>query len=345
MTEYLFVYGTLLKGESQNSRLNGCILEEYLSIPGELYDTGYGFPAAYLNGDQESVIFGELYRLPRESASFIELLDSYEDIPNGIFERNTIKVNTESCYIYSLKDPRIPGNFFKIKPGSWLRYCSYIKNDPVTFALNFENAHKRYYRYITESSIITVPGTGGILVSAPHATNHIRLKKYKIFERYTAAVAVLMHSVLDTSSVYTNSVSMTDPNYYDESEFKRSLAEIAGVKKLDFVLDIHGTGEEREEDIYPGVGDSGEFLLGKDQIIDFLYKSADEYGLKCGSLGKFPAAKQQTVTKYCALNLGVPSMQLEINRKYRMPEKHPENFITLINFLKNFLSKIKTRNE
>ena len=113
----------------------------------------------------------------------------------------------------------------------------------------------------------------------------------------------------------------------------------------DFVLDIHGTGEEKENDIYPGVGTEREFLLGNELILELLYKSAEKYGLRCGDLGKFPAAKQQTVTKYCALSLGIPSMQLEINKCFREPEKHPEKFIKLLKFLENFLSEIKKRNE
>jgi len=341
MAEYIFVYGTLLKGESFNSLLKGCILKEYLSIPGILYDTGNGFPAAYLKNNTDSRIYGELYKLPANNERIIRGVDFYEDMPSGIFKRNTIKINSENCLIYNIKDPGLLIDLEEIESGSWLEFCKTIKNDPLSFALNFENSQKFHYRHLTKDSIITLPGSFNILVSAPHATNHIRFNKVKIFERYTAAIAALMHSIVGTSSVYTNSVSITDPNYYDQCEYKQFLKEFSRKSTQHFVLDIHGTGENRKCDIYPGIGRNMEFLLGNSGILEDLTDSAVKFGIKCGGLDKFPASKQQTVTKYCASKLGIPSMQLEINKKYRQPDKYPEKFLTLIVFLKDFLEKIK----
>jgi len=42
----LFVYGTLLSGEPLHSRLSGCKLISAFEVPGRLYDTGAGYPAA-----------------------------------------------------------------------------------------------------------------------------------------------------------------------------------------------------------------------------------------------------------------------------------------------------------
>ena len=182
-------------------------------------------------------------------------------------------------------------------------------------------------------------------MTAPHATNHIRMKKFKVFERYTGALSVLLHSLTGSASLYTNSVSISDPNYYDDCDFKEKLGVICKENRRYFLLDIHGTGEEREYDIYPGVGKDKEFLLGHNEYLEDLFITARKYSISCGSLDKFPASKQQTVTKYAATRLGVPSMQLEINRKYRLPENNPEKFLLLVEFLREFLGKIKKRNE
>ena len=345
MAEYLFVYGTLLKGESNNFRLKHCMLVDYGSVPGKLYDTKKGYPVARYDSDVESRIFGEIYKLPDNGDQLMSALDSYEDIPNNIYIRNKIELNNKSTFIYTGHVSSFVKNLEEISSGSWLKYSRAIKNDPLTFAKNFEGSHKNYYRNTQIESIITLPGKTKILVSAPHATNHVRLSKLKRYEVYTAALTVLLHSYLDITAIYTNSVTDPDPNYYDKSRYKKILENYSHRSGFDFVIDLHGTGEERDADIYPGIGKNKEFLLGNDYILKELYKSAEKYSIKCGGLDMFPASKQDTVTKFCSKRLGIPSMQLEINKSFRQPETNPDKFKALVSFLVEFLSNIKKGNE
>lgn len=345
MAEYLFVYGTLLKGEPGNTLINNCILEDYLSIPGTLYNTGLGFPAASLIFNKDSRIFGELYRLPNENKLLLKELDDYENTSEGLFNRDSIKIKNNDCFIYSLKDPGFFNEERSILSGSWLEFSHNIKEDPVSFAVNFEQKQVFHYRYLTSDKTIVLPGNSGIIVSAPHATNHIRLNKYKVHERYTGALSALMHSLTGATSIYSNSVSISDSNYYDNSAYKTLLEKTTGKYRYNFLLDIHGTGEEREFDLYPGIGINKKFLLGRTKILDDLYRTADKYKISLGGLDRFPASKQQTVTKFCATQLGIPSMQIEINKRYRKPESGPEKFLDMILFLRDFLELVKKRNE
>ena len=341
MADFLFVYGTLLKGEHANHLLRDCILTGYTHTSGILYDTGFGFPALDYQTNSSSPVYGELYRLPRDNGKLIRELDLYEDTENGIFERAKVNIEGKESFIYQLKDPGIFNTRIEIESGSWLCYNSEIKEDPLSFALKFEQSHKFYYRRLSQDSNIFLPGSSGTVVSAPHSTNHVRFGRLKIFERYTAALSALLHSITGACSLYTNSVSISDPNYYDNCGFKETLSEIAKNKRYEFLLDIHGTEEKRDHDIYPGIGKNNEFLLGQTFILDKLYETAAEFGISCGSTERFPASKQQTVTKYGATRLNIPSMQLEINRKFRQPEKYPERFLSLVGFLREFLGKIK----
>jgi len=345
MTEYLYIYGTLLKAEPNNSLLKDCILEQYLSIPGTLYNTGSGYPAAYLVKGTSYSIYGELYKLPKNKELLLKNLDYYEGTKENIFKRNIINIDGKDCYIYSIEDPGLLEKKDIISSGSWLQFNKNTRKYPISFAINFEKSHKYSYRRISKDSTIILPGINGIIVSAPHATNHIRLNKYKVYERYTAAVSALIHSLAGVSSFYTNTVSIADPNYYDNCSYKNQLKEFAGRNKNYFLLDIHGTGEERECDIYPGIGNNKEFLLGHTEILDDFYRISDKHGLSIGSLHKFPAVKQQTVTKYCATQLNIPSMQIEINKKYRKPDKSPEKFLDMVYFIVEFIEEIKKRNE
>ena len=345
MTNYLFVYGTLLKGESNNSRLKNSILVEYGSVPGKLYDTTKGYPVAYYNSKLKSRIYGEIYQLPENHKALMTSLDDYEVISNNIYVRNEIVLKNKRTFIYTARDSYSVKNLKEIHSGSWLKYSPAIKKNPLTFAKNFEYAHKNYYRNSKIKSTICIPGNSKILVSAPHATNHVRLSKLKRFEIYTATISVLLHSYLDITAIYSNSVTDPDPNYYDESKYKKILKDCSCKEDLNFILDLHGTDEKREADIYPGVGKNKEFLIGNEYILDEFYNSAEKYSIKCGSLNKFTASKQNTVTKFCANRLTIPSMQLEINKTYRQPEKYPDRFEALIKFLISFLSQIKKRNE
>ncbi len=339
--EYIYVYGTLLKGEPNNSLLKNCVLEDYISIPGTLYDTGAGYPAALPEGGNGSGIFGELYRLPADNNLLLKTLDRYEDTSDGIFKRNTVNIDDKKIFIYSIKDPLVFDGSQTIFSGSWLQYSPGIKDNPLSFVTNFENSHKFYYRFLSHEREVVLPGDSGIIISAPHATNHIRLNRFKVYEKYTAAISALLHSLTGASSIYTNSVSISDPNYYDSCHFKSRIKEMCSDTPHHFLLDVHGTGEDREFDVYPGIGKNREFLLGYTEILNDFYNIAEKYNISCGSLDKFPAAKQQTIAKYGAINLKIPSMQIEINKRCRNPERDPAKFLNIIGFIWEFLEKIK----
>jgi hypothetical protein len=164
-----------------------------------------------------------------------------------------------------------------------------------------------------------------------------RLKRQ---EFYTGALAVLLHSVTGCHALYTDRLSPVDPNYSDESPFKEKLAEIAERSGIEFLIDLHGTGSERPEDIFPGIGSNGEFLKWRRQALKDLALSAGSAGVSLGSPDVFPASRQMTVTRYSAAKLGVPSMQLEINQCLRKPGSAPSDFVRLVGFLKDFIGRL-----
>jgi hypothetical protein len=132
----------------------------------------------------------------------------------------------------------------------------------------------------------------------------------------------------------------SDPNYYDDSPFKKRFSQIVRSNDIKSLIDIHGTGSEKRFDIYPGVGVKKEFLLGYENYLADFWKIANASKISIGELDVFPAAKQMTVTKYAARKLKIPSIQLEINRKLREPEKNPGNFIKLAKFLKGIIDEL-----
>ena len=340
----IFVYGTLLRGEERSCYMLGCRLSEILEVPGSLYDTGRGYPAALFDDGSDRAVSGELYTM-EDPSSRIEELDRVEGTLSGLFRRSTIKYPNSEFYCYEagplLNETAADEN--RILSGSWRTHSSLAFTDPVDFALRFETHLKDSYKeHPGEDSdgIHYIRGHIPVLVTAPHATAHVRMGKLKRQEFYTGALAVLLHSLTGCHALYTGRLSSLDPNYTDESPFKAKLSEIAGRCGLEFQIDIHGTGSERPRDVFPGVGMNSEFLNGRSESLFELSQAAQSNGISLGSTDVFPAARQMTVTRFSATRLGVPSMQLEINRDLRRPEIAPADFVKLVNFLKEFIGRL-----
>ena len=340
----IFVYGTLQRGEVRSGFMRGCRLSDIIEVPGSLYDTGRGYPAALFDDKSDSNVYGELYTM-EDPPSKIEELDRVEGTETGLFKRSRIKFSDMEFFSYEagllLKEKATGGN--RILNGNWRTYSSLALTDPVGFALRFETHLKDSYReHPGEDSdgIHYIRGRIPVLVTAPHATAHVRMGKLKRQEFYTGALAVLLHSVTGCHALYAGRLSSLDPNYTDESPFKTKLSEIAGRCGLEFLIDIHGTGSERAGDVFPGVGTNGECLSGRPGSLGELGQAARSNGISLGSADVFPASKQRTVTRFSATTLGVPSMQLEINRNLRRPESAPADFVKLVNFLRDFIGRL-----
>ncbi len=340
----IFVYGTLQRGEERSGFMRGCKLSEILEVPGRLYDTGQGYPAAIFNDGSDRAVSGELYTM-EDPPSKLEELDRVERTLSGFFVRSRIKCPHSEFYCYEagplLKETATDRN--RIISGSWRTHSSLAYTDPVDFALRFETHLKDSYReHPGEDSdgIHYIRGRVPVLVTAPHATAHVRMGKLKRQEFYTGALAVLLHSVTGCHALYVGRLSSLDPNYTDESPFKAKLSEIAGRIGLEFLIDVHGTGSERPGDVFPGVGTNGEFLNGRPGSFGELGQAAQSNGISLGPTDVFPAARQMTVTRFAATKLSIPSMQLEINRNLRRPETEPGDFIKLVNFLKDFIGRL-----
>ena len=324
--------------------MSDCKLLTILEVPGSLYDTGRGYPIAVFKKHRETKVAGELY-IMQDPAKKLRELDEVEMIDSAQYRRIKINHSGYNFFTYEADSGLIP--YCKpsrlIQHGNWRRYSSLCFHDPGAFALNFEDRQKFLYReHVSKegNGLIYIIGDIPLIVTAPHSTVHERMGKLKRQEYYTAALSVMLHSLTGCHVLYTNRLMKSDPNYYDESPFKVRLREIISANKIIFLIDLHGTGAEKDYDVYPGVGIEKEFLLGNESCIEDLKTVAELNHVSLGGLEIFPAAKQMTVTKFAARELKVPSIQLEINRNLRQPDKNPEQFIRLVKMLKELVDSL-----
>jgi len=171
-----------------------------------------------------------------------------------------------------------------------------------------------------------------ILVSAPHAVRHYRHKKIKMSDQFTGSIVYLLNKLTGCHAIATTKLYGGDPNVDDPCVYKEKISNICAIKKVIFVLDIHGAARERVFDVDFGTN-SGKNLLGKARILESLEQNFQDFGLSRTSHDHFAASGPNTVANYVARELGIPSVQLEINKQYRVPAQNPLGFHRLLGAL------------
>ena len=120
MIEHVFVYGTLLPGESRAPLLRPMVVDggEADTAEGQIFDTRRGYPAARF--DLEGTIQGRSYllRAERIERSLAEL-DEIEGTVSGLYHRIEITTGLgRRAWAYQVGEPV---DEFEVLNGSWLR--------------------------------------------------------------------------------------------------------------------------------------------------------------------------------------------------------------------------------
>ena len=178
-----------------------------------------------------------------------------------------------------------------------------------TFSENDSNPPPKYVSWFDYNK-----GTKKILIIAGHATAQIRDGKIKQADVGTGSLAIELNKLSNVPILYTTYLSPSDPNFYDNNEFKDSLAQLLNELKPILVLDLHGSHPYRPYDIDFGTMKGKSYLARKD-FLDSLKIAFAEEGLINQSQDFFSAEKNHTITKF-VYSKGVPCIQLEINSNY-----------------------------
>ncbi len=196
-----------------------------------------------------------------------------------------------------------------------------IEPKQVTAAISLENqlnARKDVAIPANENWFKVIPGNQPVIITAPHSTRPFREGKKRFSDGGgTAALAVAIGEMTGASVIYTTYEGPSDPNYYDNNAFKRTLDQLIEQKKPKLLLDLHGSHPFRSYDIDLGTM-YDRSLLGQTHLIKDLINQLDKEGIKSISNNRFPAAKHQTIAKFASAR-GIPSMQLEVNATYISP--------------------------
>lgn len=119
---YVFVYGTLRKGESNDHFLTGATcITDFCWTKGELYDTGRGYPA--LKDHPSAKVIGELYEVTDVEIELLDELEGYiEGAENNLYERQKKTVyssfDAQEVFVY-IGNSHLFENSQWIESGDW----------------------------------------------------------------------------------------------------------------------------------------------------------------------------------------------------------------------------------
>lgn len=209
----------------------------------------------------------------------------------------------------------------------------YIKKQEEQFISNnyFGNS-KNDYEYIS--------GNIPILISAPHTVKQWRNEKYKSADIYTGALAKALHESTGAHVIYKASIN-GDENYTtNETEYRKKIKKIVAKNDIKIIIDLHGMASSRDSDIDIGTGNSSNInLLGQDYILSLVEGSLGNNNYTVNKY--FSGGKPYTMSTYCSSKLGVPTLQLEINRKYRSSDS--ESFSYMANKLAAMINELSNK--
>src|SRR5262249_17419219 len=149
-----------------------------------------------------------------------------------------------------------------------------------------------------------------VIVSAPHATAQTRENQWKPADAGTGALAVMLNKLGCATVIYTTCRSPSDPNFYDDNDYKRELRTLIEKSHPRLLIDLHASHWYRPYDVDFGTL-SGKSLDPHKTWLSKFSEVLRTSGLQNFSQDYFAAAEHETVTRF-AHNLGVPAVQMEI---------------------------------
>lgn len=190
-----------------------------------------------------------------------------------------------------------------------------------------------------EEPFLFFPGKLPVLVSAPHAVRYYRQKKIKMSDQFTGSIVYLLNKLTGCHAIAATKLYGGDPNIDNPCIYKEKIAEICSREKVKFILDIHGATREREFDVDFGTN-SGKTLLLKARMLETLEQNFQGFGLSRISLDHFAATGPNNIANYVARELGIPAVQVEINKQYRVPAQNPQGFHRLMGALMESIKEL-----
>ncbi len=181
------------------------------------------------------------------------------------------------------------------------------------------------------------PGELPILISAPHATAHLRQQRLKGEEEFTGALAQFLAEQTGIHALYSHYRSPGDPNWDCSSPYKQRLQEIVQSNEIRFVLDLHGMSNRYKIGLALGTMNGRSCPNHEALILQTVEKQF--HPISQTAAKKFSELRwdhfvlnhsrftggltNYTITRFASQQLGVPALQIELCSSARIVERRP----------------------
>lgn len=170
--------------------------------------------------------------------------------------------------------------------------------------------------------IIEIAGTSrpGLVVTAPHATNHTRSGEVKWADRGTGGLALLLAELTGCGALIAVGGLTAEPgdaNFDAHHPLKDRLAQLAPVA----VVDLHGMRTRDGMDVDLGFGEGA--------LPEGFLAALDRSDLQVTRNALFDAMRPTTVAAFAQAR-GVPAVQIEIGAHLRPPDGEPQALARLV---------------
>lgn len=186
---------------------------------------------------------------------------------------------------------------------------------------------------------MVIEGKVPLLLSAPHSVRQVRDGKIRRSDENTGSLAYLLSRETGCHAVAVKKLYGGDPEWDEKCIYKERLRKLVEEGGIRLVIDLHGASRQSEFDIDLGTM-HGKSLLGNTTLLPTLKRCFHAEGILKITENAFPAETQHTVTRYCCEELGVPAVQLEINHRYRAPNRNATDYSRLFRALVSAAGKL-----
>lgn len=213
--------------------------------------------------------------------------------------------------------------------------------DSITWATQFESfINKKSEQYPPEGRQDYEYYGGGIpvLVLAPHSTSYFKEGTLYSHESYTGTYSVLLHKLANCHSLITSYCTAADPLYYFNSPYVVFLSQL--LKKINFKLVLILSGIEDWSDPHSLIIKSynNSSLINRNDYLNLLTSMLSVRGFKDIGFdsGDLKDSGKKTLDNLIFEDLQIPTLRIEVHRRYRLPQMQPSLFNDLSTLLAQF---------
>ena len=223
----------------------------------------------------------------------------------------------------------------------------YLVNQPTNFdtiewSTQFEAQLKRRSEQYPPEGEFDYEYYGGeipALVLAPHSTAYFMDGNWNASESYTGSLAVLLHKLTGCHSLISSYCTASDPVYYLTSPYVSFLNQMIKKINVKLVLILHGI--ENWNSPHELVLNSWDkrSLINRAEYLHLLtsmlkVKDFKELGYDSPDI---ISRESKTINHLLFEDFSIPTIRLEIHKRYRQPKLHPSQYSSLHTALAQFL--------